>query len=84
MLSPIKESQGGAFSALQLHFLRRLGRLLLLRVEQSGQLNEEGLHLIDRAIYSTYCDAVDLGVTTDAQKLLHRAAEPSAGRPGQD
>jgi len=79
MLSPIKESQGGAFSALQLHFLRRLNRLLLLRVEQSGQLNEEGLHLIDRAIYSTYCDAVDLGVTEEAQKLLHRTARSSAG-----
>ena len=79
MLSPIKESQGGAFSALQLHFLRRLNRLLLLRVEQSGQLNEEGLHLIDRAIYSTYCDAVDLGVTEEAQKLLHRTAQSSAG-----
>jgi len=79
MLSPIKESQGGAFSVLQLHFLRRLNRLLLLRLEQSGQLNEEGLHLIDRAIYSTYCDAVDLGVMGEAQKLLHRTAESSAG-----
>ncbi len=84
MLSPIKESQGGAFSALQLHFLRRLSRLLHLRVEQSEQVNEPGLHLIDRAIYSTYCDAVDLGVTVEAQKLLHRTARASAGRPGQD
>jgi len=82
MLSPIKESEGGAFSALQLHFLRRLNRLLYLRVEQAEQVNEPGLHLIDRAIYSTYCDAVDLGVTAEAQKLLHRTAR-SAGRAGQ-
>ena len=77
MLSPIKESEG-SHSELQLHFLRRLRRLLHLRTEQSDQLNEDGLHLIDRAIYSTYCDAVDLGVTLEAQKLLHRSAPPSA------
>jgi len=58
--------------------LRRLHRLLRLRGEQSGQLNEEGVRLIDRAIYSTYCDAVDLGVMDEAQKLLHRFAVPSA------
>ncbi len=79
MLSPFKESQG-TYSAHQLHFLRRLDRLLRLRGEQSGQLNEDGLHLIDRAIYSTYCDAADLGVTEEAQKLLHRFAVPSASR----
>lgn len=79
MLSPIKEGES-SYSVLQLHFLRRLDRLLRLRSEQSGQLNEGGLHLIDRAIYSTYCDAVDLGVTAEAQRLLHRFAVP-AGRP---
>lgn len=79
MLSPLKESRG-SYSALQLHFLRRLDRLLRLRSEQSGQLNEDGLHLIDRAIYSTYCDAVDLGVAQEAQNLLHRLAVSSATR----
>lgn len=77
MLSPIKESES-SYSPLQLHFLSRLNRLLRLRGEQSGQLNHEGLHLIDRAIYSTYCDATDIGVTGEAQKLLHRFAVPSA------
>jgi hypothetical protein len=76
MLSPIKESEN-SYSPLQLHFLRRLNRLLRLRAEQAGQLNEEGVRLIDRAIYSTYCDAVDLGVAEEAQKLLHRLAAPS-------
>lgn len=76
MLSQSTESQG-AYSAHQLHFLRRLDRLLRLRGEQSGQLNEDGLRLIDRAIYSTYCDAADLGITAEAQKLLHRFAVPS-------
>ena len=83
MLSPIKESES-SYSPLQLHFLRRLSRLLHLRAEQSGQLNEEGLRLIDRAIYSTYCDSVDLGVTAEAQNLLHHSAAASAGRPAHE
>jgi hypothetical protein len=77
MLSPIRESES-PYSPLQLHFLRRLNRLLRLRSEQTAELNEDGVRLIDRAIYSTYCDAVDLGVAEEAQKLLHRFAAPSA------
>jgi len=73
MLSPTSEGNN-SYSPLQLHFLRRLNRLLRLRAEQAGQLNEDGVRLIDRAIYSTYCDAVDLSVAAEAQKLLHRFA----------
>ena len=73
MLTQHTESESSC-SPLQLHFLSRLNRLLRLRGEQSGQLNEDGVRLIDRAIYSTYCDAVDLGVAAEAQKLLHRLA----------
>ncbi len=77
VVSPVTENEG-SYSPLQLHFLRRLNRLLRLRREQAGQLNGEGVRLIDRAIYSTYCDAVDLGVVEEAQKLLHRFTVPSA------
>lgn len=73
MLSSARES-AGSYSPLQLHFLRRLNRLLRLRAEQAGQLNDDGVHLIDRAIYSSYCDAVDLEIGGEAQKLLHRFA----------
>jgi hypothetical protein len=79
MLSPIKESES-SYSPLQLHFLRRLHRLLRLRSDQGGQLNNGGLRLLDRTIYSTYCDAVDLGVVEEAQKLLHRFSAPSKQR----
>jgi len=83
MLSPTRESES-PYSPLQLHFLRRLNRLLRLRADQTGQLNEDGTRLIDRAIYSTYCDAVDLGVAEEAQKLLHRfaAASSAPAKPG--
>lgn len=76
-LSPIKENED-AYSPLQLHFLRRLNHLLRLRAEQDGQLNDSGTKLIDRAIYSAYCDAVDLGVTNEAQRMLQRFAVPAA------
>lgn len=79
MLSETVESDGSC-SPLQLHFLTRLDRLLRLRSEQTGQLNEGGVRLIDRAIYSSYCDAVDLGIAAEAQKLLHHQAAPSASR----
>lgn len=64
-------------SPLQSHFLKRLRRLLRLRKEQAGKLNEGGLHLIDRAIYTTYCDATDCGVMTEAQQLLQKYAVPT-------
>ncbi|MEO8457673.1 MAG: hypothetical protein ABI559_07675 [Chloroflexota bacterium] len=73
---PDKDTEG-SLSPLQRHFVGRLGRMLRLRSEQAGQLNEEGVRLIDRAIYSTYCDAVDLGVSNEAQSLLHKHAVPA-------
>ena len=51
--------------------------LLRLRGSQSRGSTKEGLRLIDQAIYSTYCDAVDVGVTDEAQRLLHRSAVPA-------
>src|SRR5438105_12584068 len=77
LLASVIDSESG-LSPLQRHFLRRLNRLLRLRGEQSGQLNEDGVRLIDRAIYSTYCDAVDVGVAAEAQKLLHRSASAAS------
>ena len=65
----------GSVSPLQSYFLARLSRLLKLRSEQNDQLNEGGLRLIDHTIYATYCDAVEVGVAEEAQKLLHRHAE---------
>ncbi len=82
MLSPTKRNEG-SLSPMQSYFLQRLHRLLKLRDGQSGQLNEDGLRLMDRTIYATYCDAVDVGVTEEAQKLLHRSAAPAAGAAGK-
>lgn len=79
MAAPLTENEP-SYVPLKTHFLRRLGRLLRLRQEQSAELNNDGVRLIDRAIYSTYCDACDIGVGEDAQKLLRRLAT-HAGKP---
>ncbi|MBI1885055.1 MAG: hypothetical protein HYS09_01865 [Chloroflexi bacterium] len=71
--------KGDSYSPLQLHYLRQLDRLLRLRYEQGGQLNPEGVRLLDRAIYSRYCDCMDLGVGTEAQELLRRIPASSVG-----
>jgi len=79
MVSPLPENEA-SYSPLQLHFLRRLNRLLRLRHEQSRELNGDGVRLIDRAIYSTYCDACDVGAADHAQGLLRRLPVSSSGR----
>ncbi len=71
MVSPLTENEA-SYSPLELHFLRRLNRLPRLRREQGTELNGDGVRLIDRAIYATYCDASDVGVAEEAQKLLRK------------
>lgn len=79
MVSPLTENEA-SYSPIQLHFLRRLHRLLRLRQDQGQELNGEGVRLIDRAIYSTYCDACDVGVAEEAQRVLRRLPAASPGR----
>jgi hypothetical protein len=54
-------------------YLRRLQRLLQLRKNHEGQLNLEGLRLLDKSIYATYCDCVSVGAPEAAQEVLHRS-----------
>ena len=69
------------YSSLQLFFLRRLSRLLQVRQQQAGQLNGEGLRLLDGAIFSTYCDCVDLGLGQEAQRVVQRLTVGSHSQP---
>ena len=55
--------------------LIRLNRLLHLRQDSAArQLEGEWrLKLLSKAIYSTFCDCVELGVAEDARTLFERA-----------
>ena len=65
---------------LQVHYLERLKRLLSLRYEQNNGLGLEKVRLLDRSIYSTYCDCADLGVGVKAQGQLRRFSVAAAGQ----
>ncbi len=60
-------------------FLARLRRLVAAR-QQHGSLEDAGslnLRLLDRAVYSTFCDCLDLGAGEEARALLrHEGVDP--------
>jgi hypothetical protein len=60
-------------AALREGYIARLRRLLRLRKQHEGELNEQGLRLLDRAIFSAYCDCRDAGLHDQAVALLEEA-----------
>lgn len=54
-------------------FLLRLRRLIWLRRSCVGQLDDSILRVLDRSIYSTYCDCLEMGVADEARQLLKQA-----------
>ena len=61
-----------ALSALQSAYLKRLRRLLRLRTDHHEDLNEQGLWLLDRSIFTTYRDCLELGMGFVAQGIIRR------------
>jgi len=63
-----------SYSTLQMFFLVRLGHLLRLRREWAEKLSAEHwrMRLLGKAIYSTYQDCLDQGVSADAKSLFER------------
>lgn len=62
------------------HQLRRLQRLVDLRSAHAEQLNESGRRLLHRAIFSTYVECRDLGVTEIAHAVIGGPADPPRRR----
>ncbi|MCL5264804.1 MAG: hypothetical protein M1343_06390 [Chloroflexi bacterium] len=62
------------YSPVQLLFLLRLARLLRQRQEYVNVLSAEDwrLKLLNKAIYSTYCDCIEQGIGDDAKALFER------------
>ena len=63
-------------------FLRRLRRLLLLRFQAAQYFDQLDVRLLDRCIYTTYCDCVELGVSEPARQLLREARSSHAAPAG--
>lgn len=62
-------------AGLQNAYLGRLRRLLRLRSDHHEDLNDQGLWLLDRSIFTTYCDCVELGAGFVAQGMVRRLSE---------
>ena len=81
-LQPLESLWQAAVSpgqSLKSAHLSRLRRLVRLRLDQAEELNEEGLQLLDRAIFCTFCDCLDLGAGALARKAVRQlnSASPS-------
>ena len=64
-------SSGGSFDpAWQRFFLLRLKHLVELRHAPLPEASEENLRLLDKAVYSTFCDCLDLAVGIEARAIL--------------
>ena len=70
-----------SYSNLQMFFLVRLGHLLRLRREWAGKLSSEHwrLRLLDKAIYSTYQDCLEQGLSADTKALFDRERQTTEG-----
>lgn len=66
------KSGSRSYSPLQMLFLLRLTRLLRDRQESQKRLGPEDwrVKLLNKAIYSTFCDCVEQGVAEDARSLF--------------
>ena len=51
-------------------YLNRLRRLLRLRRDHFDELNEQGLRLLDRSIFASYCDCIDIGQGEAARSVM--------------
>jgi hypothetical protein len=54
-------------------FLGRLRRLANIRADREAEFNNEGLAMIDRAIFSTLRDCQKVGARTEALEILRTA-----------
>ncbi len=75
-LSEAPQENKGArpYSPVQLLFLLRLARLLRQRQEYLNVLAPDDwrFRLLNKAIYSTYCDCLEQGIGEDAKALFDR------------
>ena len=64
-----------SFSAVQTLFLLRLTKLLGDRQDWSKRLAADDwrIRLLNKAIYSTFCDCVEQGIAEDARDLFAQA-----------
>ncbi len=61
----------GECRGLQTLYLQRLRRLIRLREHHREDLNDDGLWLLDRSIFATYRDCIEVGAGFAAHDTIH-------------
>ncbi len=63
-----------SYSPLQMLFILRLTKLLRDRYEWSKQLDSSDwrMKLLNKALYSTFCDCVETGIGEEARRLFQQ------------
>ena len=76
-----RQSRSKPYSELQQFFLLRLERMLRVRREHAALASSEDnwSRLLSKAIYSSYCDCIELKVGGDAKTLLARDQAAAEG-----
>ncbi len=64
-----------SYSAVQRFFIGRLERLVTMRRNTDLHLEAWQTSLVNRSIYSTYCDCVEQGLADEAKILVRREQE---------
>lgn len=74
----------GSTQLVQRFFLERLRRMVAIRREHAPLLEagDSSLRLLDKAVYSTFCDCLDLGTSDEARTILRQDGHPPASSPG--
>ena len=72
--SKVLSELGGTAAEVQALFLSRLRSLLEKRYGSGIRLTEAQLKLLDKAIYSTFCDCLELDLNAQARALLRQHA----------
>ena len=70
---------GESFQETRLYQLERLARL---NMEHRDDLNENGQWLLDRSMFTMYCDLHDFGEGVEALRILSGVPEELTRNPG--
>ncbi len=65
------------YTPLQTLFLLRIRSLVGKRQQYAGRIDpgDWRIKLLDKALYSTYCDCADLGIGQECQTILRQARQ---------
>ena len=80
------QGNGNRTDYLREFFIMRLEHMVAVRRERGPELGagSTDLRLLDKAVYSTFCDCLDLGLAGEAKAILRRGEGKKAPKVGSE